>query len=231
MPGLTLDKALVLALLLAGVPFTLLIARQRLRHTSAALRGLVIGVRVAIVSVLLLALAELVAADGVSSGPPPGATTDLGASLRMASAILARSPGLAPEVVLLSDGWENNARPSSTGGGVAPLAPRGAAEALPPGVSISYVAPPRPAPAPPAVVRSVDLPASVRVGEPVEVPIEIHAGEGGQARLRIWLDGSPVADGPIQLQPGINHASLERRLGTAGFPELGVELVEGSGGL
>src|SRR5262249_41632606 len=43
--------------------------------------------------------------DGTGDNPPPGASTDLAAALRMAGAVAARGQGLAPEIVLFTDGW------------------------------------------------------------------------------------------------------------------------------
>jgi Ca-activated chloride channel homolog len=282
MPSLSLEQPVLLVLLVLALPFTVVVARQRLRRASAPLRMLAIGLRVAIFSTLALALvqpalhlpskarsvvfaldvsdsmqpdqqlwgrawiqraartlppgshwrivefgerAQLVGSDGVSTSPPPGATTDLAAGLRLASSVLAADPGLAPEIVVLSDGWENAARPSTPGGGVAQLAPLGAAEALPPGLSISYVAPPRASAAPWAVVRSVEMPSTVRVGEAVQVPIDIQTADATQARMRIFLDGGPVADNVVQLQPGDNNATIERRFLSPGFHELRVEVL------
>src|SRR5918912_893575 len=132
--------------------------------------------------------AQLLGSDGLSANPPPGATTDLAAALRLAGSILAADPGMAPEIVLLSDGWENAARPSTPGGGVAQLAPQGAAETLPHGVAVSYVAPPRASTGPIAVVRSIEMPSTVRVGELIQIPLDIQAADAGQVRMRVFQD-------------------------------------------
>src|SRR5207302_10903061 len=42
----------------------------------------------------------------VAPEPPPGATTDLGAALKLAGALLPRDESTAPEVVLFTDGWQ-----------------------------------------------------------------------------------------------------------------------------
>src|SRR5919202_2374772 len=225
MPTLTLEQPLLLALLVVAVPFTVIAASRRLRHTSTTLRVLAIALRTAVFGALILALvqpaihppgkarsvvfaldvsdsmapdqqvwarawiqsaartlppgshwqivefgeqAQLLGPDGLSASPPPATTTDLAAALRMASAVLSADAGLAPEVVILSDGWENAARPSAPGGGVAHLAPVGAAETLATGVVVSYVPPTRAASGPPAVVRSLEMPNTVRVGESIQ---------------------------------------------------------------
>jgi Ca-activated chloride channel homolog len=168
--------------------------------------------------------AQLLGPDGLSANPPPATTTDLAAALKMASAVLSADAGLAPEVVVLSDGWENAPRPSAPGGGVAQLAPAGAAEALPANVAVSYVAPPRAAAGPAAVVRSLEMPNSVRVGESIQIPVDIQAADAGQARMRVFLDDVPVVDNIVQLQAGDNPATLERRLPTPGFHEVRVEV-------
>ena len=70
--------------------------------------------------------AQLVGAES-----PPGRTTDLAAALRLAGALIPRDPSLAPEVVLLTDGWSTIGSPP--------------ADALPSGVHVSYVRIPPPA--------------------------------------------------------------------------------------
>lgn len=284
LPSLSFEQPLLLVLLLAAIPFTILVARRRLQHASVPLRTAALGLRLLIFGALALALmqptvhlpgnarsvvfaldvsdsmrpdqqlwarawiqsaaralppgshwhivefgerAQILDSDGVSTNPPPASTTDLVSALRMASAVLAGDPGLPAEIVLLSDGWENSARPATPGGGVAQLAPLGASEALPPGVTVSYVPPPPAASAPPAVVRGVDVPSTVRVGEPVEIGIDLQAADAMSGQLRIFLDGTPVADGAVQLQQGDNHTTFERRLATPGFHELRAEISVG----
>jgi Mg-chelatase subunit ChlD len=284
LPSLSFEQPALLLVLVAAVPFTILLARRRLRSSTGPLRAVAIGLRLALFGALALALmqptlrltgkaravvfavdvsdsmqpdqqlwarawvqtaartlppgshwhiiefgerAQLVGADGVSINHPPGSATDLAAALRMAGAVLAGEPGLAPEVVLLSDGWENAARPATAAGGVAQLAPLGASEALPPGIAVSYVSPPPTSGAAPAVVRGLDVPGTIRLGEPVEVSVDIQATETVAGRVRLFVDGSPVAEGSVQLQPGDNHASFERRLTAPGFHELRAELSVG----
>src|SRR5919202_4352337 len=58
MPTLSLEQPLLLVLLVVAVPFTVIAASRRLRHTSAPLRVLAIGLRVAIFGALILALVQ-----------------------------------------------------------------------------------------------------------------------------------------------------------------------------
>ena len=58
MPTLSLEQPLLLVLLVVAVPFTVIVASRRLRHTPAPLRALAIGLRVAIFGALVLALVQ-----------------------------------------------------------------------------------------------------------------------------------------------------------------------------
>jgi uncharacterized membrane protein/Mg-chelatase subunit ChlD len=237
----------------------------RLRGTSHVLRGSVIGMRLAIVSLLVAALAEptlkpagharaivfaLDVSDSVSPDQmlwarawvdraihalphgshsdtiefgeraqvvgldsPPGTSTDLSAALKLAGALLPRDPGLAPEVVLLTDGWQTASS--------APL------DALPSGVAVSFIQLPQTNQRPIAVLHRLDVPPVVRAGDRVDVTVDMQAAQAVDARLRLWVDGTPLGDGPIHLDPGETRLSLPQRIAEAGFVEVRAELQVG----
>ena len=144
-------------------------------------------------------------------GPPvPGSTTDLGSALRLAGSLLPRDTSLAPEVVLLTDGWSTAAAPPS--------------EALPSGVAVSYVVAPRQSRQPVAVVRSLQVPPMVRVGDDVDIEVGMHAAEVVDADLRVMLDRNVVADGTVHLDPGENHLTLTQHIDAPGFLQVRAEL-------
>jgi hypothetical protein len=128
--------------------------------------------------------ARLLDAD---ANPVPGSTTDLGAAMRLAGALLPRDSSLMPELVLIGDGWSTAATPPG--------------DSLPQGVAVSYVVPPRQGRQAIAVVRSLQVPSMVRVGEDVEIGLEMRAAEMADAQLRVTLDRSVVADGMVHLDP------------------------------
>lgn len=140
----------------------------------------------------------------------PGSTTDLAAAFRMAGALLPRDTALAPEIIVLTDGWSTAATPP--------------ADALPSGVAISYVAPPRAGRQPIAVVRSLQVPSNVRVGDEIEISLEMQAAEMVDADLQVRLDRTVVASGAVHLDPGDNHLTLSQRVETPGFLQISAEL-------
>ena len=152
-----------------------------------------------------------------SSELPPGGTTDLGAALRLATTLLPRGENLAPEVVLLTDGWQTAVSP--------PPSP----DALPAGVRVSYV----PIPATTAagrqpgvaVIHSLDVPPIARAGDKVDVTIGLQAVQPVDARLRLSLDQTVVADGTIHLDPGDTRMSLPERIAAPGFVEVRADLL------
>jgi uncharacterized membrane protein/Mg-chelatase subunit ChlD len=149
-------------------------------------------------------------AQVVGLDSPPGSSTDLSAALKLAGALLPRDPSLAPEVVLLTDGWQTA---NST-----PL------DALPGGVAVSYVQLPGTTQRPVAVIHSLDVPAVARAGDRVDVSLDMQAAQPVEARLRLWVDGTLVGDGPVHLDPGETRMSLPQRIDTAGFVEVRAEL-------
>ena len=156
---------------------------------------------------------------GSSASPPPtpappaGSSTDLAAALRMAGALLPRDARYAPEIVLLSDGWATAGAPP--------------ADALPDGVAVSYVVPPPLGDHPLAVVHALEVPPTERAGEQFDVNLSLQAAEATDARLRLWIGSTLVADGQVHLEPGETHLTLPGLVGTPGFTELRVTLDAG----
>jgi uncharacterized membrane protein/Mg-chelatase subunit ChlD len=151
--------------------------------------------------------ARLLDADG---GQVPGSTTDLGAALRLAGALLPRDSSVMPEVVLIGDGWSTAATPPG--------------DALPQGVAVSYVVPPRQGRQAVAVIRNLQVAPMVRVGEDVEINLDMQSAEMVDADLRVTLDRTVVADGTVHLDPGDNHLTLAQRVDTPGFLQVRAEL-------
>jgi uncharacterized membrane protein/Mg-chelatase subunit ChlD len=156
---------------------------------------------------------------------PPGGTTDLAAAVRLAVALLPRGENLAPEVVLLTDGWQTATAP--------PPSP----DAVPAGVKVSYVPVPQSAAAglSPglAVVHSLDVPPIARAGDRVDVTIGLQAVQPVDARLRVAVDQTVVADGQIHLDAGDTRLVMPQRVDAPGtgqsFVEVRVDLqVAGS---
>ena len=270
MPGLAnlpivdLQQPLLLWLIVIALPIIVLVPSRRLAGTSRVLTAGIFVVRLAMVSALVLAMAEpalkpngqaravVFALDvsdsqtaeqrlwarawvqraaralpagsqwqtiefgefarlqGDNGTSPSGAVTDLSAALQLAGALLPRDAPLAPEVIVLTDGW--NSAPSQ------PI------DAEPQGVAVSYVVPPRLGKSQIAVVRNLDVPSVVRVGDEAEITIDMQAAESVDADLRVTLDRAIVADGPVHLDPGDNRLVLTQRVQTAGFLQVRAEL-------
>src|SRR5262249_6148986 len=116
----------------------------------------------------------------------PGASTDLSAALKLAGTVLARDPALSPELVLLTDGWP-------TAGG-APL------DSAPGGVPISYVPLPPAAQSTVAVIHTLKAPNVARVGDRIDVQLDLQAIQSVDANLRLTLNQSTVANGTVHLE-------------------------------
>jgi Ca-activated chloride channel family protein len=266
--SLTLEQPRVLLALALAVPLVLLAVRARLRGTSAALRAGIFGVRLTVVALLVLCLAQPTLrpaghgravvfaidvsdslapdqeqwahawvdravralppgshADVVEFGAhaqladagqlPPTSSTDLAAALRFAGALLPRDPTIAPEVVLLTDGWQTAGSPP--------------VDALPSGVAVSFVTIPGSSGAdrPLAVVHGLDAPTVARVGDRINVSISLQAAQPVDAQLRLTVDRGVIANGPIHLDPGETHLSLPAPLAAPGFTEARADLIVG----
>jgi Ca-activated chloride channel homolog len=260
----TLGEPRVLLVLLLAIPVVFVVARSRLRHTPRPMRAVIVGMRLTVAALIVLALAQptlrpaghgraVVFAVDVSdsiapdqlafartwvqraltalpvgsrssviefgaraqladaSQLPPGATTDLTAALRLAGSILARDASLAPEIVLLSDGWQTTAGQ--------PI------DALPAGVAVSYVPlPPPSADRPQAVIHSLDVPSVARAGDRIELQLDLQAVQPVDAQLRLTLDQMQVANGPLHLEAGETQLSVPAPLAAPGFVQVRASL-------
>jgi uncharacterized membrane protein len=133
----------------------------------------------------------------------------------MAGSIVSRESGLSPEIVLLTDGWQT--------AGVAPV------DALPPAVAVSYVALPRPVDGlrPPAVIHSLDAPGVARVGDRVDVQLDLQAAQSVDAQLRVRVNQTPIVNRPIHLDAGDRHLTFPAPVATDGFIEVRADLALG----
>ena len=264
--SLTFGEPYMLWLLAVAVPAVLLAPRIRLRTTRSRLRVGIIAVRLTVVGLLLVALAEprlrpagharavvfaIDVSDSVSPDqqawardwvdravhalppgshadtiefaeraqlaaapePPPSASTDLAAALKLAGALVPRDPTTSPEVVLLTDGWHTAAS-----------AP---ADALPAGIAVSYVPVPASALRPLAVVHRIDAPTVTREGDRIDVTVDLLALAPVDARLRLWLDQSTVANGPVHLEAGETRLTFPQPIGAPGILTVRAELQVG----
>ena len=138
--------------------------------------------------------------------------TDLGAALKLAGDIVGRARELNPEIVLLTDGWQTAGTP--------PL------DALPSGVAVSYVPlpPPTGGQHPIAVIHSLDAPSVVRVGDSIDVQLDLQSVASLDAQLVLRVDQTVVANGSVHLEPGDTQVSLPAPIGTAGFAQIRADL-------
>jgi Mg-chelatase subunit ChlD len=147
--------------------------------------------------------------------PLPTVSTDLSAALEMAGSIVQHDAALAPEIVLLTDGWQTtDSQPI---------------DALPSGVAVSYVALPSPAPGqrPPAVIHALYAPSISRVGDHVDVQLDLQAAQPADAQLRLRVDQTTVANGPIHLEPGDAQLTLPAPIPAPGFAQIRADLRVG----
>src|SRR5882762_3186989 len=125
------------------------------------------------------------------------------AALKLAGTLLPRDPSTAPEVVLFTDGWQTAASTP--------------ADLLPAGIAVSYVPVPVSAERPLAVVHRIDAPSVAREGDRIDVAVDLLAAVPVDARLRLWLDQIPVADGPVHLEAGETLLSFPQPIGAPGI--------------
>ena len=150
-----------------------------------------------------------------SAQPPPTGSTDLSAALDLAGSIVQRDSALSPEIVLLTDGWQTAGSP--------PI------DALPHGVAVSYV--PLPAPAagqqPPGVIHALNAPSMARAGDRIEVQLDLQAAQPVDAQLRLRVDQTVVANGPVHLEAGDTQLSLPASIAAPGFVAVRADLLVG----
>jgi uncharacterized membrane protein len=146
---------------------------------------------------------------------PPTGSSDLNAAIRLAGSLLAPDVEMAPEIVLLTDGWPTH--------GLPPI------ESLPPGVAVSYV--PLPAPAegqqPLAVIHSMTAPSLARAGDRIDIQLDLLAAQQVDAELRLTVDQTVVVNGPVHLPSGERQLTLPARVAAPGFVEVRADLRVG----
>ncbi|HET7685660.1 MAG TPA: VWA domain-containing protein, partial [Candidatus Limnocylindria bacterium] len=140
---------------------------------------------------------------GEPESVPVVGATDIGAAIRLASAIF--PAGTQRRLVLLSDG-------NDTAGGAhaAVLAASSAGirldVALPSGETYGE-----------ALVDRVEAPDGARVGETIEVTVRVRATIATAATLRLLADGATVATRELMLEPGTASVTFTIRAEEAGF--------------
>jgi Mg-chelatase subunit ChlD/uncharacterized membrane protein len=265
---LSLTQPAVLIGLVVAAPLVVFAARSRLRLASRPLRAGILMTRMAVATVVILALAgptlrpighgravvfavdtsdsiapdQLAWArawvDGATAALPPGShssviefgsraqlagsspplatgSTDLSAALNLASSIVQRDSALAPEIVLLTDGWQTTGSP--------PI------DVQTFGAAVSYV--PLPAPAegqrPSAVIHALNTASVARAGDRIEIQLDIQSVRAIDAQLRLRVDQTVVASGPIHLEAGDTQLILPASVATPGFVAIRADLRVG----
>ncbi|MCA1646032.1 MAG: VWA domain-containing protein, partial [Chloroflexi bacterium] len=73
----------------------------------------------------------------------------------------------------------------------------------------------------------LDAPSSARQGDRIDITIDVQAVAAVDARLRVWLDQTVVADGPIHVQPGDTRLSFPEPAKASGIVAVRAELQVG----
>ncbi|MEZ5400326.1 MAG: VWA domain-containing protein [Bryobacteraceae bacterium] len=135
-----------------------------------------------------------------------GKATDLEAAIR--DAIGSAPAGMAPRVVLISDGRENR-------GSVL----RAAWQARQLGVPVdTYALAGRPRPA--LRLEQVSLPPVVFSGERFAIEMVVSAPRPGQAEVDLAAEGKPLGSSKVDLQAGENTLRVQANIGAVGAVEL-----------
>lgn len=137
--------------------------------------------------------------------------TDLGAALDFAAAVF--PVGAAARLVLLSDGNDTEA------GGAAATA-RLAAR----GLEISTV-PLRNPERPEVSVKAVELPRTLKSGEPFDLGAVIQSNVATPAKVNLYQNQFLLAERPLELRPGANRIEFPRLTAEGGFASYEVEVV------
>jgi uncharacterized membrane protein/Mg-chelatase subunit ChlD len=151
-----------------------------------------------------------------SASTIPTDSTDLTSALRLAGSLLSsREAGLSPEIVLLTDGWQTTS--------ASPL------DAMPGGIAVSYVPLPPPAEGQRAVavIHGLDAPTMARAGDRIDVQLELQSSASVDATLRLTVDQTVVANGPVHLEPGDAQLTLPAPVAGQGFSQIRADLTAG----
>jgi Ca-activated chloride channel family protein len=134
---------------------------------------------------------------------PLASATDVGAAVRLASAIL--PAGTQQRLVLLSDGNDTAGQAEAA---VLAAAQRGIRlDIVTPGAEVQGE----------ALVDALDAPSGARVGETVEVRASLRSTIETDATLRLLADGETIATRELSLEPGSIDVEFLVRLDTPGF--------------
>ena len=174
----------------------------REKHPAARV-GLVVFGEDAATEILLSAAAEPLAEISVDIRR---AGTDIGHALEVAMSLF-RSDAQR-RIVLLSDGREN-----------AGHARAAAAVARSIGVEISTLALERETTATEVLVRDVKLPSWVRVQEPFDLEITLHANRSTETHLLVTRNAIPIGETKLSLEPGANVLTIPELVAEPGLYE------------
>ena len=123
-----------------------------------------------------------------------GASTDIGAGLKLAASLLLPDGGR--RIVLVSDGQDNAGQALNEARQLAAM-----------GIQVVTV-PVGKMPNPEVLVDGIDVAPYIRAEEPVDLTVTVESGGSSAGQLSIWVDGDLVVSQQIQLQVGGNRYSV-----------------------
>jgi uncharacterized membrane protein len=181
-----------------------------------ALAAMQPGDRAAVVTFGANALVERPAGEqpefaGVTTAPV-AAGTNVEQALRMGLSLLPAETN--KRMVLLSDGGQN----AGDAAAAAQLAAAG-------GVPLSYVDIGLPSGAAEATLSDLHAPASVRIGQSLELAVTVESTVAQGAHLRVLSGEQVVSEQDVALQPGLNHFAITAQAGAAGNQRFRAEIV------
>src|SRR4051812_14102273 len=175
-----------------------------LRESLAAMpKGDVAGIvgfgRAALVERLPQEVREI---DRIASTPVRSAT-DIGAALRLASALF--PDDAQKRIVLLSDGNDT----TGTGQSEAALAAARGIQVETRAIGLGA--------ANEVLVDRLTTPSTARIGEEIEATAEVHSTVAQAATVRLYADGAQVAEQAVDLQAGASQVTFRVKPTEAGF--------------
>ena len=138
-----------------------------------------------------------------AASEPIVAATDVGAAVRLASAIL--PSGTQQRIVLLSDGNDTSGE-----------AEEAIAAASARGIRLDVVMPADESAAE-ALVDAVDAPPGARVGETIDLTVRLRSTITTRATLRLLAGGATVATRELELEPGVTTIAFAVTADEPGF--------------
>jgi uncharacterized membrane protein len=149
--------------------------------------------------------------DGVTT-TPIAAGTNIQEAMQLGLSLLPAETN--KRMVLLSDGGQN--------AGDAPAAARLAAAR---GVPLSYVDIGLPSSAAEAAIADLHAPASVRIGQSLELAVTVESTVAQGARLRVFGDDQLISEQDVALQPGMNRFTVTAQTPSTGIQRYRAEIV------